>query len=678
MLTSGQGSELLEERLPTLAAFDHVVVRAQVAGRTYILDPTNYGQRTLDELEKTAIVAGLPLVTDAALIAIPVSPPSMPLTETSLEWDASKGFDQQVPYRATITYRGTTASAFRALQAAAPDRAALEDYLKQAMPVIDNEHLKVIGIEAEGKLGEYSVRFAGKAPMNWERNTAGRRYWFDHSVPSWKVDFQRKAGAWKETPVRLSFPVWHRSSETILLPAKGAGFKLRGEPIDVRVAGTQITRTMALSGDRATVTSDFRRIRREISAEEARQAVTPLERIEKENGSITAPIDYVISSTEVKTLTNEPANDYDAYLKRARLLMDQSNRAGALAALDKAIKLDATRPEAPALQSVNHLFMRRFAEARMALANAVANKADDEDTLRARSLLAWHDGDTALATRSIDRAIEINPHSSYYSIRGGFHAGLARYAEALFDVRRASELAADGPRYVTVARIEAASGRLSEALITLDKAANAHVPVDDAYDGQALVIKGDYLNLLGRQAEARATYKAAFTSLKSFMIKQVKLQSSGLDVEDHDFNVQLLMSTRNFEDALVLIKLLMAGQKYPSALQLARRTSLHLSIGNHQAAIADTRSALELDASNEAAKLALALASVRVGRFADAAKQARLALQDKADDPLFRYTLALARVGLNEQTAAREDFAAAQRMRFDIALDPLFLGLKAQ
>lgn len=677
MLTNSQASELLTERLPTLAAFDHVVVRAQVAGHTYILDPTNYGQRTLDELKKAAFVSGLPLVANAALIAIPASPPSIPLTETNLEWDASKGFDQHVPYRATITYRGATASLFRAVQAAAPDRAALEDYLKQAMPAIENEHLKVVAIDAEGKHGEYSVRFAGKAPMSWDRDSAGRRFWFDHSVPSWKVDFQRKTGAWKEMPVTLSYPVWERSSETIVLPEKGAGFKLRGEPIDVRIAGTQITRTLALSTDRATVTSDFRRTTREISAEEARQAVAPLDRIEKDNASIVAPKNYVVSRAEVKALMSESASDYGAYLKRARLMMDQSNRAEALAALDNAIKLDPTRPEAPALQSVNHFVMRRFTEARAALAKAVANNADDEDTLRARSLLAWHDGDTELATRSIDKAIEINPHTSYYSIRSNFRAGLGRYDEALVDVRRAVEVAGGHPKHVAVARIEAASGKLTEALLTLDAAAK-ETRSDESDVGTLLVMKGDYLNRLGRQAEARASYKAALANVRRLLVEQIKLSSPAFDLEEPDFELELLTSTRNYEEAAALIKRIMAGKKYPSATHFAQRASIHLMSGNYQAAVDDARSALDLDPSDNSANLALAVGYVRLGRLADAVNQARLALKDNPGDALLHYTRAVARAGLNEQAGARDDFAAARRMRFDVALDPMFLGLRPQ
>ena len=124
LLTSSEMSSLLGGRLPSLYAFDHVVVRARISDRYYVLDPTNYGQRTLEELSNPAFEWGLPTTTGSQLWQIPRALPSRPLKESEIVWDASKGFDQQVPFTATLTYRGRTASLVRALQAAAPDRSA--------------------------------------------------------------------------------------------------------------------------------------------------------------------------------------------------------------------------------------------------------------------------------------------------------------------------------------------------------------------------------------------------------------------------------------------------------------------------------------------------------------------------------------------------------------------------
>lgn len=675
MLTHSQASELLAGRLPTLSAFDHVVVRANLAGSNYILDPTNYGQRTLEELARPGFAWGLPLVDNASLIDLPALPPTQPLTETTVKWDASKGFDQQVPYTATITYRGATSASFRALQAAASDRAALEDYLKKAVPNIQGEYLKVVGIDADGKQGEFSVRFAGKAPMAWDRNTGGRRFWFDNSVPSWKVDFDRKAGAWKDLPVQLPFPVWMRASETIILPGNGTGFALQGQPIDTNVAGTVIKRTMILAAGSATVISDFRRVKSEITAEEARSAAHPLDRIDDNVASIVAPRDYIVSRSEVKALINEPAGDYDSYVARARLLMDQSDQAHAIGELEKAIKLDAARSEAPALLAVNYFYMGRYAEAHAALNKAVASNADHADTLRARGLIAWLDGDTSLANRSIDKAIALEPDfSGLYSIRSRMRAGMGRYDEAMADVRRAAELS-DGPKSsFTVAQMEAVSGNITNALTTIDKA----VTDGNLDDGQLLVLRGDYLSHLGRQAEARTAYRAAKAPVRNFFYEQIKGFSANAVAPNPDIEYELLLVTRNYDEAEPLIDRVIRAQRYPSASNLAKRAWLRLMNGKYQAAINDARNALDLDPTSEQAKLSLALAYVHVGKFIEAAKEATTALKVNEYDATLRYIRAIARAGLNDQAGALEDFTSARRLQFDIDLNPIFLGLKSK
>ena len=675
MLTSGQASELLAQRLPSLYAFDHVVVRARVAGRDYILDPTNYGQRTLEELTAPAFAWGLPLIDNASLVELVSAPPSRPLAETSVEWDARKGFDQQVPFTAQLIYRGSTAASFRALQAAAPDRTTLEDYLKKAVPIIAIEHLKVVAIEPDGRQGEFSVRFAGTAPMSWDRGIAGRRYWFDNSIPAWKVDFQRKTGAWKDLPVKLSWPVWLRSTESIILPVKGVGFAFQGQPIDTKAAGTEIKRTTTLAADRATVISDFRRVKSEITAEEARSAASPLDQIDDNVAWIVAPKGYIVSRSEVKALINEPAGDYDSYVARARLLMDQSDQAHALGELGKAIKLDASRSEAPALQAINYFYMGRYAEAHAAMNKAVASNADHADTLRARGLIAWFDGDTALAIRSIDKAIALEPDfSGLYSIRGRMSAGMGRYVEAMADVRRAAELSGGPKSSFIVAQMEAVSGNITNALTTIDKA----VTEGNLDDGQLLVLRGDYLTHLGRLAEARTAYRAAKAPVRNFFYKQIKSFSANAVAPNPDIEYALLLETRNYDEAEPLIDRVIRAQRYPSASNLAKRAWLRLMNGKYRAAITDALNALQLDSTSEQAKLSLALAYVHLGKFAEAAKEATLALKVDEYDSTLRYIRAIARAGLNDQAGALEDFTSARRLQFDIDLNPIFFGLKVK
>jgi len=92
-------------------------------------------------------------------------------------------------------------------------------------------------------------------------------------------------------------------------------------------------------------------------------------------------------------------------------------------------------------------------------------------------MLAWLDRDGALALRLVGRAIELDPgFHGLYSVRANLRAGMGRYDEALADIRRASELSNEAVSPVTVARLEAASGKLEAALVTIDKAEKNKIP----------------------------------------------------------------------------------------------------------------------------------------------------------------------------------------------------------
>lgn len=404
-------------------------------------------------------------------------------------------------------------------------------------------------------------------------------------------------------------------------------------------------------------------------------ASLPLDKIDDNVASIVAPKNYVVSRAEVKALIKEPAADYDSYVTRARLLMDQAERAHALGELDKAIKIDAARATAPALQAINYFYMGRYADARAALAKAGASDPDNQDTLRASSLVAWLDGDNARAIRLIDKAIEKGPNfDGYYWIRGRIRAGMGRYDEALADIRRAVELSDEPKSLFVVAQIEAASGQLTQALTIIDQAEKD----GNLDDGQLLVLRGDYLTLLGRQTDARLAYQTAKDHFRTYIYAQIRTASPKAVLPNPDVDYQLLMATRNYLEAEPLIERVIKGQRYPSASNLAKRASLRLMIGKYEAAIIDALNALDLDPSSEEAKLSLALGYVRVGKFGDAVKQATLALKTNEHNPALHYIRAAARAGLNDQAGAIQDFTTARRLRFDIDLDPTFLGLKSK
>jgi hypothetical protein len=102
----------LDERLPMLEIFDHVLVRAVIGGKVYWLDGTRSGDRNLADLPVPGFHWLLPVQTSGAELAkltIPV--PEKPLTATDIQIDASAGMDAPAKVHAVSTYRGDIAIA---------------------------------------------------------------------------------------------------------------------------------------------------------------------------------------------------------------------------------------------------------------------------------------------------------------------------------------------------------------------------------------------------------------------------------------------------------------------------------------------------------------------------------------------------------------------------------------
>jgi transglutaminase-like putative cysteine protease len=97
----------LDERLPMEALFDHVLVRATVAGRAYWLDGTRIGDHTLDRIETPAYGWGLPVQAQGAvLVRMVPAPLERPAAAATLSLDASEGLDRPAKAHAESIFRG--------------------------------------------------------------------------------------------------------------------------------------------------------------------------------------------------------------------------------------------------------------------------------------------------------------------------------------------------------------------------------------------------------------------------------------------------------------------------------------------------------------------------------------------------------------------------------------------
>jgi hypothetical protein len=291
MYTSVDGSSLLGERLPSLQAFDHVIVKAMIGDTPYYLDGTDFGQRTLDDVAGSSHRFGLPIKAGATLEKIPRLTTSAPIVENTVTWDGSKGVLGNVPFTVRLVLRGVKAVEARSKKQTSETPEAFETYLKGLVPGIANETLHIVSQQDDELTGEFVVALDGTADLNWGeyQDRKGNRFAFNNGVSKWSADFERTKGDFKDVAVELNPNYWERETEVLIVPA-AKGYRVDDPaPIDVVIAGSKISRKVSMVENQVTAVTDFRHLNEFISADEARKAEPELAKIGENWAYVVAP-----------------------------------------------------------------------------------------------------------------------------------------------------------------------------------------------------------------------------------------------------------------------------------------------------------------------------------------------------------------------------------------------------
>ena len=181
LLVSAGGSDGLPDRLPDVALFNHVVVRATIAGQTRVLDPTRSGDRHLALLPPVTFRQGLPITHDGSAIAIlPTPAPTLPDFVSVVDIDSMAGIGPHATAHIHQIYRGAFATQLRtslAVLSPADGERALRKLFSQdqAWTWVDIEHLSWHADDAHGAV---VVEFSGQGDTDWTTASGGLRSYY--------------------------------------------------------------------------------------------------------------------------------------------------------------------------------------------------------------------------------------------------------------------------------------------------------------------------------------------------------------------------------------------------------------------------------------------------------------------------------------------------------------------
>ncbi|MCJ2182305.1 DUF3857 domain-containing protein [Novosphingobium sp. 1949] len=419
VLVNSSASDAVPDLLPMPNAFDHVLVRATIAGGEYWLDGTSAGTRLANLGDTPGFRNGLPLRrAGAELMAIAPRVPRVPQARVALTFDERGGIDLPTLVTARASLSGAIGANLGAIVAQVSEKQKDEIIEKFAGSTLPNLVITGGSLSYDADSATAHIDVTGIQSGNWERQGVRKREDFG-DLPSKDVTFNpdRARALWKDMPVNLGFASNQVTELTVLLPEDEDGYLLRGRPdLDMTFAGNRLQRTATLTDHRLHV----------------------VESVESLGGEL-------------------PAGEIAAEKGKAARIANSA--VFLLSPADAVRQWQLGLPE----------YRARIAPYEEAYAKAIAREPDDADAYLNRASFRWGTTDLAGALKDFDKAIELDPSAATYRRRALLKRVMGNFEAGLLDARKAFELDPSAQSARALAGVLGRTGKTQEALALIDE-----------------------------------------------------------------------------------------------------------------------------------------------------------------------------------------------------------------
>ena len=491
--TRGDG---LDEKLPMVGWFDHVLTQATIAGKPYWLDGTRPGDRRLENVPDFAFKWALPLTTKGgSLVAIPVRPLEHPNNTLALRIDASAGLYAPAPIHAEMILQGDAGLAIKyALANATADEIdrRLREYWKKQYDFVE---VSAVSQAFDELTATARWTMDGVAQMDWESGA----YETDGFVLGYKADLKRTAGPRQDAPYQVAFPSYSQVTETVLLPYGGAGFSIEGVDIDRTVGGMEYRRHATLEKGVFTAEKTTRAIAPEFAEVEAPGVQQALREMAKLALRIRSPSTYKRTARDREAQHAPPPVTAGDFLSRGNKYMDDDDYDRAIDDFNHALALDPRNDMALAGRGMSEVWQKKSGLAIQDLNSAYDINPKNAVVFRGRGLLALESEHYRDAVAALSRSLELDSQSALaYGKRAEAYFHLGDNQQALDDIEQALHLSPTWSVMFSLrAQVLQVQGKPDQAMLELAKAAAA--ASDDA----------EMLLWIGSIYESMHSYEAA-------------------------------------------------------------------------------------------------------------------------------------------------------------------------
>lgn len=451
--------ELIPVRLPAPAAFNHVLVRATIAGKSLWLDGTGNGARLADLDDTPPLRYVLPLrAAGAEPLMVAMRPDARPGVIADIDIDSSAGILVPSTFKARLVMRGQMAEMLRLMGSQGGKEKSDEMVDMTVGSYVANAQVVERAISYDKEAGTTIVTASGITTPNWGKESGRYAIQLDQIVDSITFAPDRSRANWSGIPVAAGDPDSWRLTTRIKLPEGGKGFSLEGnQPLPAMLATAAVRRNATLADGVLTVEQSYA------------------------SGLAEVPVDQIPAVREQVALAK-------ARPLKALTAIGYPPRWREIAAAK------GTKAFDPALA----IFGRRIA-ADPAKAQPYLDRATFLETI----------SDWTGAIRDLDKAIAIQPSNDNYAWR----ARLWRYSgddkRAIDDLTKARAIdpGATGTLYA-LAELRARNGESAAALAMVEKQIAEGGKVKNDFVSLQATLLGD----VGRVDEGLAVLDAAVTA----------------------------------------------------------------------------------------------------------------------------------------------------------------------
>lgn len=504
VLVSSSFGDGMDQRLPMIALFDHVLVRAQIGGQTFWLDGTRAGDTNLDRISPPGFGWGLPLRPDkSALVRMLPVPLTSPGTATTIRIDARQGLTMPAPFTVETILRGDEAIgtnlSLANLTGDARDR-AMRDYWRGQYDFVE---IKTTAASFDPVRGEERLTMTGSAKLDWSTGW----YETDGTGVGYKADFTRDAGPDRDAPWAVPFPYYNHLREVIQLPSGFRdAFDSPAAEVNQTVAGIEYRRHATLQGNVFTIDRDERSVAPEFAHADAPAAEKLLRSLAEKTVYLRRPGGYVLTDGELDLAMKETPATAKELIDRGNALLDRERYDEAIADYSKAAVLEPQSYWPLADRGLAYAKKGDMPAAERDFGAAEQIEPRNPFVANRRGWLAAEHNRPKEAVAAYSRAIALTPtETAPLYARAAAYRKLGNYDAALADAATIKSIMPnDVNAYMLRANILREMGRQEAVLAEADAVIKA-VPAEPYAYAAAAALKRS----AGRSAEAVALYDRA-------------------------------------------------------------------------------------------------------------------------------------------------------------------------